>query len=122
MVVAATSWPRKGESPADSIFTATFKVPLPDDTDARLDQQLHAFLNQDAVITTRMKKNRPSEIDLRPWVHDLKRQDNLLWMEMHCGSPLFLAAFLLNKDVEDVRSIGICKTGVALKEQGINVD
>ncbi len=122
VVVAATIWPRKGESPANSIFTATFKVPLPDDADARLDQQLKAFLDQENVITTRMKKDRPVEVDLRPWVHDLKRQDNLLWMEMYCGSPLFLAAYLLNKDVEEVRSIGICKTSVELKEQDIKAD
>ena len=69
-----------------------------------------------------MKKDRPVEIDLRPWVHDLKRQGKLLWMEMHSGSPLFLAAFILNKDVEEVRSLGICKTAVELKEQQIQVD
>ena len=121
-VVAATSWPRKGESPANSIFTATFKVPIPEGTDTHLEEQLTTFLKQETVLATRMKKDRPVEIDLRPWVHDLKRQDNLLWMDMHCGSPLFLAAFLLNKDVEEVRSLGICKTAVELKEQDIQVD
>jgi len=69
-----------------------------------------------------MKKDRPVDIDLRPWFHDLKRQYNLLWLDMHCGSPLFLAAFLLNKDVEEVRSLGICKTAVELKEHDIQVD
>jgi hypothetical protein len=83
---------------------------------------LTAFLEQETVLGTRMKKDRPVEINLRPWVHNLKRQGNLLWMDMHCGSPLFLAAFLLDKDVEEVRSLGICKTAVELKEQDIQLD
>ena len=120
--LAATSWPRKGESPANSLFTSTFKVPLPEDTVEDLEERLTAFLEQEAVLGTRMKKDRPVEINLRPWVHNLKRQDNLLWMDMHCGSPLFLAAFLLDRDVEEVRSLGICKTAVELKEQDIQLD
>jgi hypothetical protein len=68
-----------------------------------------------------VKKNRSSELDLRPWVLDLRRQGNLLWMRMHSGSPLFLAAYLLNKDVEQVRVLGIVKTAIELKDAATEV-
>jgi len=121
-VLKASIWPRKGEAPANSILSATFKVPLPEDTDDGLEDRLTNFLQQDTVITTRRKKNRAVEIDLRPWVRDLKRKDNLLWMTIHSGSPLFLAAYLLGKDVEEVRTLGIHKTAVELKDVEIKVD
>jgi radical SAM family uncharacterized protein/radical SAM-linked protein len=121
-VVNAESWPRKGAAPANSIFTATFEVPLPEGTDGKLEERLKEFLDQDAVLATRMKKHRATEIDLRPWVFDLKLQDNLLWMKMHCGSPLFLAAYLLKQDIEVVRSLGIRKTAVELKQEDMQVD
>ncbi len=121
-ILAAETWPRKGEAPANSILAATFKVPLPEDTDDGFEDRLANFLKQDTVITTRRKKNRAVEIDLRPWVLDLKRQDNLLWIKMHSGSPLFLAAYLLEKDVEEVRTLGIYKTAIELKDVEIQVD
>jgi hypothetical protein len=40
-------------------------------------------------------------------------------MKMHSGSPLFLAAYLLEKDVELVRALGIYKTAVEMKDAGI---
>ncbi len=121
-VVNAEIWPRKGGAPANSINTATFKVPLPDDTDDQLTERLANFIKQESVITKRMKKDRAIEIDLRPWVFDLRHEGNLLWMEMHSGSPLFLAAYLTNKGIEDVRSWGICKTAIELKEAEIALD
>jgi radical SAM family uncharacterized protein/radical SAM-linked protein len=118
-VLKAESWPRKGESPANSILAATFKVPLPEDTDGELEDRLKDFLEQSAVIATRTKKHRAIELDLRPWVLDLKREGSILWMKMHSGSPLFLAAYLLEKDVELVRALGIYKTAVEMKDAGI---
>ena len=109
-------WPRKSDAPANSILAATFRVPLPEDTDEGLDERLANFLAQDTVITTRMKKHRATELDLRPWVLDLERQGDQLWMKMHSGSPLFLAAYLLETDVEKVRTLGIHKTAIELKD------
>ncbi len=120
-VLSAEIWPRKNASPADSILATTFKVPLPEDTDDGLESRLKDFLAQKSVVTTRVKKNRSSELDLRPWVLDLRRQGNLLWMRMHSGSPLFLAAYLLNKDVEQVRVLGIVKTAIELKDAATEV-
>ncbi len=121
-VLKAELWPRKGEAPANSILAATFKVPLPEDTDEKLVDRLKDFLAQETVITTRSKKNRTSELDLRPWVLDLQREDNVLCMKMHSGSPLFLAAYLLERDIELVRALGIHKTAVELKDTETNVD
>ena len=115
-VLQAESWPRKGEAPANSVLAATFQVPLPEDTEDGLADRLEDFLEQDTVIATRAKKNRSSQLDLRPWVLDLKREDDFLWMKMHSGSPLFLAAYLLQKDVELVRALGIKKTAIELKD------
>ena len=107
-VLKAETWPRKGESPAQ----------LAEDFATRLQD----FLLKDSVITTRTKKNREEKIDVRPWVVDLQCRDDQLWMEMKSGSPLFLSAYLLERDIEDVRTMGICKTEVRLKEPGIQVN
>jgi radical SAM family uncharacterized protein/radical SAM-linked protein len=121
-VLKAEIWPRKGDAPANSILTMTYRVPLPEDMGDGLEARLADFLEHDSVMTTRKKKNRAVEIDLRPWVSDLHRQDNLLWMKMHSGSALFLAAYLLEKNVEEVRTMGIYKTAIELKNIEIQVD
>ena len=121
-VLKAGSWPRKGAAPANSILAATFKIPIPEDTVDGLEDRLRHFLEQDAVMTTRIKKDRASQLDLRPWVLDLQRDDSFLWMKMHSGSPLFLAAYLLEKDAELVRTLGIHKTAVELKNTAMHVD
>jgi len=121
-ILKAENWPRKGEAPANSILAAIYKVPLPQGTGTKLGDRLTDFLKKESVIAKRTKKNRIIEIDLRPWVLDLHQQDHLLWMKMHSGSPLFLAAYLLEKDVEEVRTMGICKTAVELKDSPTQVD
>ena len=118
-VLQARAWPRTGEAPANSVVAATYKVPLPTATNTRLEQELQTFLHQKEIITTRKKKNRIEQIDLRPWVLNLRCDGTSLWMTMRSGSPLVLAAFLLHKDVEDVRALGICKTQVELKDENI---
>lgn len=115
-VLHARSWPRKGTSPGASLAAATYQVPLPADRPADLEQRLSDFLAADSVITTRMKKKRPVEVDLRPWVADLTCDDQQLLLTMRSGSPIVLASYLLNMDQEAVRSLGICKTAITLKE------
>jgi radical SAM-linked protein len=121
-VLQAENWPRKGEAPANSVLAATYIVPLPSDADDQLGDRLKDFLGQEQILTSRTKKNRATEIDLRPWVLDLELQKNQLLMKIHSGSPLFLAAYLLGKDVEDVRTMGICKTSIELKDTEIQVN
>jgi len=118
----AETWPRQGDAPANSVNASIYTVPLPDDCREGLAPRLQAFLQQEQVYTTRVKKNRPEQIDLRPWVLELQQRDDLLWMKMASGSPLFLAAYLLQRDVEEVRTLGICKTGIELKDSQRQVD
>ncbi|MEJ2525864.1 MAG: TIGR03936 family radical SAM-associated protein, partial [Desulfuromonadales bacterium] len=115
-------WPRKGASPADSVLAATYTVPLSEEINAGFDDQLHTFLAQATVMATRQKKRRSETIDLRPWVVDLQRQNDRLVMTLRAGSPLFLAAYLLGKDPEEVRTLRICKTDIQLKDTDMRLD
>jgi radical SAM family uncharacterized protein/radical SAM-linked protein len=114
-VVDATSWPRKGPSPAESVLTATYRILLGEFDKTGLQNRARWFLQQQQVLSTRKKKNRLQEIDLRPWVQDLKVKGQALEMTLFSGSPLVLAAYLLQKDIEDVRSLDICKIRVKMK-------
>ena len=118
----AEAWPRKGDAPADSIVSATYRVTLPEPLIEGCAIRLRDFLQRDSVIATRTKKNRQEEIDLRPWVLDLQCRDHQLWMELKSGSPLFLAAYLMGNDVEEVRTMDLCKISVQLKEPEIQVN
>ncbi|MDT8441622.1 MAG: TIGR03960 family B12-binding radical SAM protein [Desulfuromonadales bacterium] len=119
VVRAACAWPRKGASPADSIGSASYRVPLPQGCSvAALTERLATFLAADSVPVERLKKGRPLTIDLRPWTVDLALDGQNLLLEMRRGSPLLLAAHLLECDVETVRALGVCKTGVTLLPEG----
>ena len=115
-VLHAENWPRKGASPGASLATATYQVPLPADRPADLEQRLRDFLAADSVITTRPKKNRLIDVDLRPWVENLACSDQTLELTLRSGSPIVLASYLLNMEQEAVRCLGICKTAITLKE------
>ncbi len=121
-VKQAELWPRKGPSAANSLATALYRVPLPSGLSIDLEQRIAAFLAATEVIVGRPKKNRCINVDLRPWVEDLWREDNVLWMKLLSGSPLFLAAHLLEMEVEQVRVLGLCKTAIELKETESSVD
>ncbi len=111
-ILAAKDLPRKGPGPGASLSAATYRVPLPADRPADLEQRIADFLAAGAVPATRIKKNRPLEIDLRPWVSALECEDQELIMVMISGSPIMLAGHLLGMDSEAVRSLGICKTSI----------
>ncbi len=115
-ILTAEDWPRKGPSPGASLASATYQVPLPENSPGDLDQRLASFLAAGEVIATRLKKNRPIEVDLRPWVIDLRCDGKHLEMVMASGSPIFLASYLLELGTEAVRTLGIRKTGITLKE------
>ncbi len=115
-ILSAEDWPLKGPSPGASLATATYRVPLPDNRPADLEQRLTEFLAAEKVTTTRLKKNRPTEVDLRPWVETLACDDTALLLTMRSGSPIVLSSYLLDIDPESVRSLEVCKTHVTLKE------
>lgn len=118
----AEGWPRKAAGPAESLAEAIYQVQVPAEAGNGLDQRLKEFLQSEEVLGTRLKKNRPLTLDLRPWVSDLQRTDDTLSMHMTSGSPLFLAAHLLKMEIEEVRSLGICKIAIRLKDHEKRVD
>ncbi len=115
-VLAAEDWPRQGPSPGASLSSATYRVPRPPDRPVDLQQRLIDFLDSATVMACRLKKNRPVEVDLRPWVIALQLDSQSLIMEMSSGSPIVLAAHLLDMDTEQVRTLGLCKTGITLEK------
>jgi radical SAM family uncharacterized protein/radical SAM-linked protein len=117
-VLAAEDRLRKGASPGASQASATYRVPLPANRPAALAQRLQKFMACERVVVTRLKKHRPVEIDLRPWVSELKCDDDYLFMVMTSGSPIVLAAHLLEMETEPVRTLGICKTELTLQDDG----
>ncbi len=115
-ILAAAQWPRKGPAPADSTVSATYQVPLTADDDVTaLESRISEFLDADEVVIMRQKKNRHQKTDLRPWVANLECDSHSLVMEMTAGSPLVLAAHLLEVEIEAVRARGLCKSAIKLK-------
>ena len=106
---------RSEPSAAASLASALYRVPQPDACPSDLATRIEAFLGAESVIFSRMKKGRATDIDLRPWVIDLRFDGQALWIELGSGSPLPVAAHLLSLPVEEVRALGICKTAVTLK-------
>ncbi len=107
---------RSEPSAAASLASALYRVPQPDVCPVDLASRIETFLGAESVIFSRMKKGRATDIDLRPWVIDLRFDGQALWIELGSGSPLPVAAHLLSLPVEEVRALGICKTAVTLKE------
>jgi hypothetical protein len=91
-----------------------YRVPLPEASPADLPQRLAAFLETDSVVVERRKKGQALAIDLRPWVVALNLAAGALWLTLQRGSPLPVAAYLLDLSVEEVRALGVCKTVVTL--------
>ncbi|TLM60380.1 MAG: TIGR03960 family B12-binding radical SAM protein [Deltaproteobacteria bacterium] len=115
-VLAAQPVSRREPSAAASLATARYRVPLPARGPADLPARLAAFLAADSIAVERLKKGRPLRIDLRPWVVALELDAASLWLTLHGGSPLPVAAYLLGLPVEEVRALGVCKTAVTLHE------
>ena len=117
-VLDAEAIARRAPSAAAALASATYRVPLPAGGAAGLDGRLRAFLAADRVTVERTKKGRSEELDLRPWVTALTVAEEALWLTLAKGSPLPVAAHLLDLPVEEVRALGIVKTAVTLHEPG----
>lgn len=116
-VVQAESWPRSGAAPADTVASATYRLVLPAGVDMEaLSRRIADFLAAGQVVVARRKQKQSIEVDLRPWVVDLRVEGRSLSMQMAHGSPLVLAGYLLQQDVEEVRALGLCKTSIARRE------
>jgi radical SAM-linked protein len=115
-VLAAEPVDRRAPSAAAALATARYRVPLPAGAPADLAERLDAFRAAETVVVERLKKGRCIQIDLRPWVAALELDDQALWLTLQGGSPLPVAAHLLDLPVEAVRALGVCKTAITLHE------
>ncbi len=110
---AVIAW--KAPSPSASVASSSYSVPLPETVPVDLELRIASFLAAESVPTIRLKKGREEQIDLRPDLVNLSLKDGMLHIELTKGSPLQVAAYLFDFDVEDVRRLGVSKTAIQLK-------
>ncbi|SEA61517.1 radical SAM-linked protein/radical SAM family uncharacterized protein [Desulfuromusa kysingii] len=108
--------PWKSPSPSAAVASSRYSVPLPETVVEDLHQRIVDFLDADQILVTQIKKERQVEVDIRPGVLELCQVGAELQIELTKGSPLRVAAYLLNSDMETIRRYGVRKTGIVLKD------
>ena len=108
------SWrsPSPSAAVARSIYRVSLPQPIPDD----LKQRIQKFLAAEEIPLVKIKKGREVHSDLRPDLVDMKRLEDDLELTLIKGSPLQMAALLLDCEVEQIRKLGVCKTGIVLND------
>lgn len=106
--------PWKAPSPSASIASSRYLVPLPEQVPKDLYKRIISDLNAEQIIVTRSKKGREEQLDIRPDLVDLSLTEDKLSIELIKGSPLLVAARLLDLDVEDIRRLGVHKVAITL--------
>lgn len=104
-------------TPAAAIHTSTYRVPRNPDFPADLEERIAAAIEAESIIYTRMKKEKPVEVDLRPDIAALDLHHDALELTLYKGSPVVITAYLLKAEHNQVRSMGICKTRVTMKSE-----
>ncbi len=105
----------KALSPSAAIAASSYLVPVPTALRTTLAGRIAEFLSATEVPATRLKKGKVEQLDLRPDVQNLQLVEDNLLIELRKGSPLQIAAWLFEQDVETVRRSGVRKTGIILK-------
>ncbi len=104
-------------SPGASIISSDYLVPLTTvDNHDQLQQRIEEFMAADCVEYQRLQGDKVSTIELRSSVQALILDKQSLVMTLTKGSPIAVAAHLLNLAAETVRTLGICKIDVSLIE------
>lgn len=116
-IASADEIPWRTPSPACCILSSEYRVTVADNALAELQKAIDQFLAAPHVEYQRSKGTTLSTIDLRGDVRSLLLQDRQLIMVLTKGSPIAVAAHLLNLKADQVRTLGICKTDVELLEQ-----
>ncbi len=114
-VISAEEIPWKAPSPSSSVAANHYRVPLPGFPLETVRERVAAFLNAPQVCVMRQKKGRDQEIDLRPDVVDIAIREDELHIELIKGSPLQVAAYILERTVEEVRRMNVRKIAIVLK-------
>ncbi len=107
----------KAPSPSAAVASSSYRIPLPDAVVEGLDQRLSDFLAAEEIVVIKVKKGKEKKTDLRPDILNIIRVEDELQIELIKGSPLQVAAQLLNMDVEEIRRLGVRKTGITLKSE-----
>lgn len=110
--------PWKGPSPSASVATSCYLVTLPDQIPVDLGERIRDSLSADVLMLTRVKKGREEQVDIAPGLVDLSVNQGRMRVELKKGSPLLVAAYLLDMGVEDIRRLGVHKSGVTFKDSG----
>ncbi|MCF6177968.1 MAG: TIGR03960 family B12-binding radical SAM protein [Geopsychrobacter sp.] len=113
-IVAAEIPPASTPSPSASVGASTYRVPLPA-AHQSLDQMITDFLAREQVDYVYLKKGVEKVVNLRPAVLSLAQVENELEMCLTKGSPLRVASYLLQLDVESVRQLGVRKIAIELR-------
>ena len=103
----------KTPSPSASIEKLIYKIVLPESF-PELAARIRKFLASESVLFTRMKKNRPLEVDLRPDVIDIELKNDCLELTLKKGSPFGILAWLLNIEEPATRQLDVRKSAVIL--------
>ncbi len=115
-IIEGSIIPWKSPSPSASVASSRYRLPLPKNLTGGLTEKLISFLEADQVLVKRMKKGREQELDLRPDVLELSRVDGELEIELIKGSPLLVASWLFDMDIEEVRRLQVRKIDIRLKD------
>lgn len=115
-IVEGTKIPWKAASPSAALASSHYRVPLPKLVPQDLDERIAGFLGAEQIPYEKHHKGRLKRLDLRPDIVALSRTAGALELELKKGSPLQVAALVLDLEVEQIRKLGVLKTAVRLKE------
>ncbi|MCF6267655.1 MAG: TIGR03960 family B12-binding radical SAM protein [Desulfuromusa sp.] len=107
--------PWKSPSPSAAVASSCYRVPLPGSLPEDLSERISSFLDADQILVSRSKKGIEKQVDIRPDVLELSQIGAELQIELIKGSPLQVAASVLGLEIEDIRRLGVRKTGIVLK-------
>ncbi len=103
-------------SPGASIVASDYRVPLAGFDVAALQQRVTAFMAAAQVEYRRDKGGKISTIDLRGDVETLQLEHQTLIMTLRKGSPVAIAAHLLQISAEQARTLRIRKVAIKLAD------
>lgn len=106
----------RNATPSASIEWTLYRFDLPEGVPPELQGRIVDFIEASQIMAVRMKKGQPTQVDLRPGVVDAEMAGNALMLKMSQGSPLPVAAFLLDRDETRVRELPACKIGVVFRQ------
>lgn len=110
-VLEGAQVPLKIQAPSAGATEVLYRIGLPEGVEC-LEARVADFLAAEKIEIQKEKKGKLKVVDLRADVLDMELQDGTLWLALKKGSPLQVAGYLLDLDIDSVRNLGVCKVGV----------